>query len=189
MNEYVGRDGKLVSFPRIHSSFASRIRGEFDPKANFDVTFAVLNKEEEKDREGNETGRYIVKAAVMQYGGRADVVPFYVVNPNAINFITTYWDSGTTVRATGKLNFTSRKETVVIEVDFGEPQKKERTISISDLIITGGSNPIDSEEAYSEDMIREALAKRQENLEKMKNKPKTQTTPPKSTFDVNNLGF
>lgn len=191
MNEYVGRDGKTVSFPRIHASFAARVKGEYTPKANFDVTFAVLKKEEERDKEGNETGRYMVKGAVIQYGGKADVVPFFVVNSNAINFISTYWDEGTTVRATGKLNFTSRKETVVTEVDFGEPQKRERTISISDLIITGGSNPIDpdSEDAYKEEEIKEALANRLAAIERMKNKPKTPTAPPKTSFGIDSLGF
>ena len=192
MNEYVGRDGKTVSFPRIHASFAARVKGEYAPKANFDVTFAVLKKEDERDKEGNETGRYMVKGAVIQYGGKADVVPFFVVNSNAINFISTYWDEGTTVRATGKLNFTSRKETVVTEVDFGEPQKRERTISISDLIITGGSNPIDpdSEDAYKEEEIKEALAVRLAAIEKMKNKPaKANVAPPKTSFGIDSLGF
>lgn len=190
MNEYTGRDGKLVSFPRIHASFASRAKGEITPKAEFDVTFAVLQKAEETSKDGKETGRYIVKAAVMQYGGRADVVPFIVEAENAINFISAYWDDGATVRATGKLNFTSRKETTVTEVDFGEPQKRERTISISDLVITGGSNPIEGAGAYTEEQIKEALAARMAIIEKNKNKAtSTPTAPPKTTFDSSNLGF
>lgn len=190
MNEYTGRDGKLVSFPRITASFASRVRGEFAPKATFDTTFAVLEKKAEVNKEGEETDRYIVTAAIMQYGNRADVVPFYVDNSNAINFISTYWDDGASVRATGKLNFTSRRETVVTEVAFGEPQKKERTISISELIITGGSNPLDDDESWSKEEIKSALAVRMENIEKNKNKAKANTTvaPPKSTFG-NSLGF
>jgi hypothetical protein len=188
MNEYTGRDGKLVSFPRIHASFAQRARSnDFTPKAEFEVVFAVLKKEEEKTKDGQETGRYIVKGAVVQYGGRADVVPFIVDSDNAINFISTYWDIGSTVKATGKLNFSSRKETVVTEVDFGEPQKRERTISVSDLIITGGSNPIDGDTAYTDKQIEEALAARIAYIEKSKARQLEKPKAPLQTSD--SLGF
>lgn len=189
MNEYTGSDGKQKSFPRIHASFVRRVVGEFEPKAEFETTFAVLTREEEKDREGKETGRYIVKGAIMQYGDRADVVPFIVCSDSAINFVSTYWDEGSTVKATGKLNFTSRKETVVTEVDFGEPMKKEKTISVSDLIITGGSNPIEGETAYTDKQIEEALAARLAFIEKNNAKKTAQTTPTKTTFNRSNLGF
>lgn len=189
MNEYMGNDGKQKSFPRINASFVRRVVSDFEPRADFEVTFAVLTREDEKDREGKETGRYIVKGAVMQYGNRADVVPFIVNSDSAINFISTYWDEGSTVKATGKLNFTSRKETVVTEVDFGEPKKTERTISVSDLIITGGSNPIEGETAYTEEQISEALAARLAFIEKSNSKKTTQTTPIKTTFSRSNLGF
>lgn len=192
MNEYYGRNGNLVSFPRINSSFVQRVREseEFSPKAEFTCTAVVLQQDYELDREQKETGRYLLKTAIVQYGDRLDVVPFIVESKKAINYISTNWESGNTVRINGKLNFSFKTIKEVKEGAFGDPIVNERTISTSELIVTGGSDPIEGEGSYSSEDIQGGLAKRMANLEALKNKVNTKKAPaPATSFQQTDLGF
>lgn len=175
MNEYYGQNGNLVSFPRITASFITKIRKEdCKPDATFNVTFVVGAKKYELDKEGVETGRYCVLGMIPQYGGKIDVVPFIAINPGVIDGVSNYWTEGDTVKATGKLNFTSTTERVSTPVDFGDPVESIRTISISELVITGGSStPLDGDFAISEADVNEALTKRKEYLASLKDKAST----------------
>lgn len=192
MNEYYGRNGSLVSFPRISTSFVTRIkREEMKPEASFSTEICVMAKNPELNRNGEETGRYIITAAVPQYGGKVDVMNFVCINPAVINGVSQYWTEGDTFEAKGRLNFSSRVETVVQEVDFGEPIEKSRTISVSELVITGGTQtPLDGAFAFEHDEIQRGLSERKARLEATKEKqaaPKpTVSTAASKSFD---LGF
>jgi hypothetical protein len=172
MNEYYGQDGRLVSFPRIGASFVSKIkREECKPKAEFTVTFMVGQAGFELDRDGVETNKYKILGMIPQYGGRVDVVPFFAYNPGVIDAVSQYWEQGCTVRAAGRLNFTSETREVETKVDFGDPVIDTKTFSISELVITGGSaTPLDGEFAISEDDMTEALEKRKAYLAELKAK-------------------
>lgn len=172
MNEYYGQNGNLVSFPRITASFVTKIRKEdCKPDASFNVTFVVGAKKYELDKDGVETDRYSVIGMIPQYGGKIDVVPFIAVNPGVIDGVSNYWNEGDTVKAAGKLNFTSKTEKFSVAVDFGDPTESTRTISISELVITGGSStPLDGEFAISEADVNAALAARKEYLASLKEK-------------------
>ena len=192
MNEYYGRNGNLVSFPRINASFVQRVREteEFMPKAEFTCTAVVLQQDYELDKEQNETGRYLLKTAIVQYGDRLDVVPFIVESKKAINYISSNWESGNTVRINGKLNFSFKVIREVKESAFGDPVVNERTISTSELIVTGGSDPIEGEGSYNSEDIQAGLAKRMANLETLKNKANTKKAPaPATSFQQTDLGF
>ena len=149
----------------------------------------VAGKDDELNRNGEPTGRLCVKTIIPKYGGKVDLVPMFVVNEKAINAISNYWNAGDTMRAVGKLDFSSTTETIKEEVDFGEPIEKTRTISVSDLIITGGSNtPLDGEMAYDYDEIKTACDERLARLEELKNKASEPKKAPAQN-DYNNLGF
>lgn len=194
MNEYYGQDGRLISFPRITASFVNKVKAdELAPKAEFSTQFVVAKKQMETDGEGVETGRYKVTGIVPQYGGRVDVVEFVTSNPKVIEAVKQYWTENDTVSAVGRLNFSSRTETVIKEVDFGEPQETTRTISVSELVITGGSStPLDGELAYDMSDIQAALAERKTRLDASKAKSasgKTRNAPEKTTKGTIDLGF
>ena len=174
MNEYYSQNGALVSFPRINASFISKVKKEdFKPEATFSVTFAVASKSYETDKDGVETEKYCITGILPQYGGKVDVIKFYTASKNVTEAISEYWEQGDTVRASGKLNFTSRTETVMTEVDFGDPVEETRTISISELLITGGSStPLEGEFAYDQDEIMSALAERKVRLAELKENSK-----------------
>lgn len=194
MNEYFGQDGRLVSFPRISASFVNKVRAdEMTPKAEFSAQFVVAKKQMETDHEGVETGRFKVTGIIPQYGGRVDVVDFYTSNPKTIEAINGYWTENDTVSAVGRLNFSSRTETIVKEVGFGEPQTSTRTISVSELVITGGSaTALEGEYAYDMSDIQAALADRKARLDESKNKSaagKTRNAPEKTSKGSIDLGF
>ena len=194
MNEYYGQDGRLISFPRITASFVNKVKSdELAPKAEFSTQFVVAKKQMETDSEGVETGRYKVTGIVPQYGGRVDVIEFVTANPKVIDAVKQYWTENDTVSAVGRLNFSSRTETVLKEVDFGEPQATTRTISVSELVITGGSStPLEGDFAYDMSDIQSALAERKSRLEASKTKSaagKTRNAPEKSGKGTVDLGF
>ena len=182
MNEYYGQNGNLVSFPRITASFVTKInKADCKPDATFNVTFVVGQKKYELDRDGVETNRYSVIGMIPQFGGKIDVVPFVAVNPGVIDGVSNYWAEGDTVRATGKLNFTSKTETFTQAVDFGDPVETTRTISVSELVITGGSStPLDGEFAISEADVNAALAERKNRLAELKEKAANKGTSGKA---------
>ena len=142
MNEFIGQNGTMVSSPRVHASFVSRVVGTLS-------------------------------------------------NPNVINAIENYWESGMCYRASGRLNFSSSTQTVLEEVDFGEPIEKVRTINVSEFLITGGAQaPLEEENAFSVEDIRKAMAERKDRLEAMKtNNVQKQAPAPTSKKGKLDLGF
>ena len=195
MNEYYSQDGRLISFPRVNASFVSRInKADCKPEATYTAEFVVANKAEEIVND-EPTGRYRIDAIIPQYGGKVDVVPMYAQSPGVIDAVSTYWNVGDTVKANGRLDFSATTETIIEEVDFGEPIEKTRTINRSDLIITGGSQePLDGDFAFDNEEIQSALADRKLRLEKQKDKDMSRAAskaaPPKNTgHGFTDLGF
>ena len=172
MNEYYGQDSRLISFPRITASFVTKIKKEeCKPKAEFTVTFMVGQSGYELDKEGVETDKYKVIGMIPQYGGKVDVVPFYAYNPGVIDAVSNYWTEGDTVKATGRLNFTSETKEVEQNPGFGETFIETRTYSISELVITGGNpTPLDGEFAINYDDVKVALEDRKNRLAESKEK-------------------
>ena len=196
MNEYYSQDGRLISFPRVNASFVQKInKSDCKPEATYMTEFVVAQKNEEIDRNGEETGRYRIDAIIPQYGGKVDVVPMYAQSPGVIDAVKTYWEIGNTVKANGRLDFSATTETIIEEVDFGEPIEKTRTINRSDLIITGGSQePLEGDFAFDNNEIQNALAERKLRLEKQKDRDMSraatrQTPAPAAKNGFADLGF
>lgn len=194
MNEYWADENRLSSYPRINASFVQRVkRDEFTPKAQFSTELVVSKMVNEVDKDGVETGRLKVEGILPQYGGRVDVVPFIAENPNVVDAISQYWQPKDTVKVSGKLNFSSTVEIYTEEQGFGEPIEKKRTINVSELVITGGSQtPLEGEFAFNEEEIKNALADRKARLENRKAKElarsSSRTAPAQSGF-ASDIGF
>lgn len=194
MNEYWADENRLSSYPRINASFVQRVkRDEFTPKAQFSTELVVSKMVKEVDKYGVETGRLKVEGILPQYGGRVDVVPFIAENPNVVDAISQYWQPKDTVKVSGKLNFSSTVEIYAEEQGFGEPIEKKRTINVSELVITGGSqSPLEGDFAFNEEEIKNALAERKARLENRKAKElarsSSRTAPAQSGF-ASDIGF
>ena len=190
MNEFYNRDEKLVSYPTVRGTFCRKIdTSKCMPAASFSNVIVVGGLREETDRNGDLTGRLIVKGILPQWGDRVDVVDYVVASEAAKKHIQEYWQKGDTVRVAGVLNFSSTVETEIVEMGFGEPEVKHRTRSVSELLITKGSQgALDAEFAYDPELISEALTKRQAYLNELKNNSnkKAEVAAKASTTD---LGF
>lgn len=195
MNEYYGQNGQLNSYPRIQASFINKVnKTELKPEAKFEVEACVLDKNYETAADGTETGRYKVLCAIPQYGGKIDLVPFFAEKQKTIDGVSSLWEVKDTVKINGRLNFTSKTETVLTEVDFGEPVESVRTINASDLIITGGTAPLEGDFAFDFDEVQKGLLERKTRLEAQKEKDmsrvRTKSAPAQtSEFSVQDLGF
>lgn len=198
MNEYYGQNGNLNSYPRINASFVTKITDltKYAPEATFSAVFAIGSMGYETDKDGVEiTNRYKIRGIMPQYGGSVDVIDFWATTPNVIDAVSSYWEQGDTVKINGKLNFTSKVEETLVEVDFGEPRIEKKTISVSELIITGGSQtPLEGDFAFDMDEIQTALEARQARLAELKAKQKAKDAKPaanaKSTKkSMADLGF
>lgn len=197
MNEYYNQNLNLVSFPRINATFINKISAaECKPEATFVTTFVVGKAGYEVDADGVENSNcYKIKGILPQWGQNVDIVEFVAHSPSVIEAVSSYWQEGDTVKASGRLNFSSRIEVTMQPVDFGEPIKQERTISVNELVLTGGSaSPLDGEFAYDESEIREALSKRAAKLEADKAKKVAQSkngakSAPAAGKGFSDLGF
>lgn len=197
MNEYYGQGGQLNSYPRINASFVTKVTDltKFNPEATFSAVFMIAAMGHETDKDGvQKEDRFKIRGILPQYGGKVDVVDFYATTPSVISAVSSYWTEKDTVKVNGKLNFTSVVEEKMVEVDFGEPRMERRTVSVSELIITGGTQtPLDGDFAFDEDEINEALKARQAYLAELKEKAKDKepkkaaAAPAKKGFS--DLGF
>lgn len=190
MNEFYNRDEKLVSYPTVRGTFSRKVEAsKCVPSASYSNVIVVGGLKEETDRNGDLTGRLIVKGILPQWGDKVDVVDYIVASEAAKTHIQTYWQKGDTVRVAGILNFSSTIETEIVEMGFGEPEVKHKTRSVSELLITKGSQgALDAEYAYDPEVISQALSKRQAYLNELKNNSnkKTEMATKASTID---LGF
>jgi len=201
MNEFIGQNNQIVSQPRINASFITKVTGDFNPEASFCLEFLVSNMNRETDADGVELDppRLNVEVIVPQYTSpdaaapNVDVITLKAISPSVINAVESYWESGNTYRASGRLNFSAKTEEYMEEVDFGEAMRKVRTISVSEFIITGGSQaPLEGDFAFDIDEIKAGIAARKTRLEDAKS-GKTATnkkTPaPTSNKGKLDLGF
>lgn len=199
MNEFLGQNG-MVSQPRIYASFVSKATGEFAPCATFNLEFMVSSMARETDKEGVELDppRLKVQGIVPQYTApsanvmNVDLVTLVATSPSVIDAIENYWQAGECFKASGRLNFSSRTEEVLQEVDFGEAQKSYRTINVNEFVITGGSQaPLDGDLGWELNDIKAGMAARKARLEEKKTSPNTAKKTPvqHGTKGALDLGF
>ena len=195
MNEYYNQQGQLVSFPRVNASFVTKATGEFRPEASWSLEFAVSSMDFVTDADGVEVEpkKLRIKVIVPQYGGKVDTMEFYATNPRVIDAITSYWENQKTYSAKGRLNFTSTTREVIEECDFGEPDVRIQTVSVSELIVTKGTqSAMEDDMEFKPADLAAALKEHKAYLETLKDKTsqKPHSTPaPTSSNQEFDLGF
>lgn len=176
LNEYVGQDGQLRSYPQIDATFVNRVDAgdEYEPKAEFQTEMVVSKVIEEIDKNTEEeTGRVKLSGYIPLYGGK--VIPFdFVVNEDGSPYVEDNYEPGDTVFVYGDI--VNRKEQTVrkIEAAFGADKEEIHYNTVREWIVTGGLEPYDEDDpkAYSTEAIKKALAEREVYLEEMKEKAK-----------------
>ena len=195
MNEYYNQQGQLVSFPRVNASFVTKATGEFRPEASWSLQFAVSSMDFVTDADGVEVEpkKLRIKIIVPQYGGKVDTMELYATNPRVIDAITSYWENQKTYSAKGRLNFTSTTREIIEECDFGEPDVHVQTVSVSELIVTKGTqSAMEDDMEFKPADLAAALKEHKAYLETLKDKTsqKPHNTPaPTSSNQEFDLGF
>lgn len=171
-NAFIPDDSNdVVSSTEISSMFFNKVTNDFEPNATFQAKVVIGSMAEELDNEGTPTGRMIIKAMLVQYNDKIDVVQFVVANPEAIKFIERSWKETDTVRIAGKVNYSVKREKTVTQMGFGEPVVEEKTRTVKEFIITSGSEALDIEEGgYNPQEIQAGLQDRKRRLVEDKEK-------------------
>lgn len=174
-NNFVSRSGQLVNGWQINTSFLNE--GKVSDIASFNMDIFIMDMHEEVDREGEPTGRLVIKGAVVQYSGKLDVIEFIVEGNDAVNYISRNWEENKTVNVGGRIRVTSQEEKrSASESSWGEELPETSTRMVRELIITRGSDePFDDDFAYDVAEIKKAFNERKARLEQMQIDAKNNT--------------
>lgn len=197
VNLYVSKtSGKNeVSFK---SNFFNRLKEgeEYAPKAEFSIETFISSIVPETNSEGEETGRTLVNGWIPTYNGIEQVT--LVADTEVGDAINSTFEIGQTVEFYGEI-INNRIETVTeIPVAIGKPRRKVDVKYKNDMLITGASEAyeegITKEKPYDTEVIKAAIAIRNEKIEeeKAKSQNKTQaktTTKPSGASHGRTLGF
>lgn len=190
-NIYVSRAGKLMDgIFQIDCNFPNEDRRNLPDEATFALTGIVGSiKPEYKDDE--ETGRIKVKLIVVGYRGKANVIELVAEAGNAANFVEQNWHEQDTVSLTGAINMTYKVEEKKVEQAFGAPVIKRHTVSKNELIITGGSFPLDEDKSYDSGQVKVALGERQARIKEIEDaaKSKAKAKPAAKKPSASDFGF
>lgn len=186
MNDYVGKDGNVRSFPQINAVFANRVEGrDPNPHAKFDVEIVVAGVVEEHDKDENETGRAVLKGYLPLYGGQVAPMEFVVDGEGGgAEYVLDNYENGNTVQVWGTLINKREEHTTKVEGAFGGDKEKTTYTTIREYLVSGGSEAYDedSAKAYDTSLIKKALSEREVYLEELKEKNKEKQTGAKQGF-------
>lgn len=197
MNEnlFMPQNGtEVISTARINSNFFTKVNATaFKPEAKFRVIgklLQIVDEQKSEDGEMVDTGRLVIRAALVGYADKTEVIKFIVEEPTAISFIKANWKEGDTVQMGGRLRYTNETVEQEIESGFGEAEVRTFTRRTREFLIERGSaEGLDEENSYNDDDIKAALAQRKERMEQVKQQaqqPKPQT---QATTSSNDFGF
>lgn len=166
-NAFVSKSGQLINGWQINTSFINKTT--MQDTATFVIDIFIMDMHDEVDRDGDSTGRLIVKGGIVQYGGKLDVVEFIVEGPEQVDYIQRNWNINDTVTAKGRVRVTS------VEVkdsgknsSWGEDIPDTTTRFIRELIIVSGDDEGKEEEfAYDPTDIKKAFNVRKANIEQL----------------------
>ena len=166
-NAFVSKSGQLINGWQINTSFINKTT--MQDTATFVIDIFIMDMHDEVDRDGDSTGRLIIKGGIVQYGGKLDVVEFIVEGPEQVDYIQRNWNINDTVTAKGRIRVTS------VEVkdsgknsSWGEDIPDTTTRFIRELIIVSGDDEGKEEEfAYDPTDIKKAFNVRKANIEQL----------------------
>ena len=186
-NNFVSRNsGQLIHGWQVNTSFINTTT--IADVASFVIDVYIMDMKPEEDREGEETGRLIIKGGIVQYNGKLDVIDFIVENPDTIDYIERNWNIDDTVEVRGRIRVTAVEDKPkATESSWGEDVPEATTRTVRELIITKGSDsPYEEDFAYDKTDIKKAFNVRKAMIEQLQidakkgNAPKAAKEPAKA---------
>ena len=174
-NNFVSRNGQLINGWQLRGSFINEAK--VADVASFVTDIFIMDMRDEVNREGETTGRLIIKGGIVQYGGKLDVVEFIVEAPDTVEYISRNWEINGTVTVKGRIRVLSQEEEVQSS-GWGEDVPETTTRFVRELIITTGDDECKEEDfAYDPVEIKKAFNERKAAIEQMQ--INARTTAPK----------
>ena len=179
-NYFITRTGQLVDTWQLRGSFANVTT--MSEVAAFVMDIFIMDMHPEEDRDGDPTGRLVIKGGIVRYGGKLDVVEFVVEDPNSVEYIERNWNPNDTITVKGRIRATSVEErSSGKESSWGEDIPDTTTRFIRELIITKGDDEGKEEEfAYDPTEIKKAFNIRKANIEQLQVDAKRASTTAKT---------
>lgn len=178
-NNFLTKNGNFITGWRIRPSLCSS-NSKIADTATFSCDIFIMDMREEMDREGEPTGRLIIKGGLVQYAGRLDVVEFIVENPDGVDYISSNYEPNQTMRIEGRIRYTTQEEKhqVTQSSGWGEAIPQTSTRTVRELIVTNdGGAPFDEEVAYDPIEIKKAFNERKARLEQEQMAKQTKSAP------------
>lgn len=168
-NNFPAKSGQLINGWQLNTSFISSSSNNLPEVAAFAVDIFIMDMHPEEDRDGDSTGRLVIKGGIVQYNGNLDVIEFIVENPDSVDYIERNWNINDTVTVRGRIRMTVQEEkTSGAESSWGEDIPEMTTKKIRELIITKGDDQGKEEEfAYDPTDIKKAFNVRKAKIEQM----------------------
>ena len=164
-NNFVSRNNVLINGWQIRGSFINEAK--VAPVASFTTEIFIMGMDDEVDRNGETTGRMVLKGGVVQYNGKLDVIDFIVEAPDTIEYIKRNWEENGTVTVKGRIRVLSHEEEAVTS-SWGEEVPETTTRFVRELIVTtGDDNCKDEEFAYDPADIKKAYNDRKAAIEQL----------------------
>jgi len=166
-NNFISRTGNLINGFQIRGSFVNPAK--LGDVATFITEVYIMDIHDETDREGDPTGRLIVRGGIVQYGGKLDVLDFIVEAPDKVEFVSRNWAVNTTQLIKGRVRVTSHEvESSGEGSGWGEDIPDTTTTFVRELIITGGDDEGKEEDfSYDPAEIKKAFNQRKAKIEQM----------------------
>ena len=165
-NNFVSRNGQLINGWQIRGSFINEAK--ISDVATFITDIFIMDMHEEVNREGDTTGRLVIKGGIVQYAGKLDVVEFIVEEPDTVEYISRNWEVNGTVTVRGRIRVLSKEEEPVSSSGWGEDVPDTTTRFVRELIITTGDDECKEEDfAYDPVEIKKAFNERKAAIEQM----------------------
>lgn len=187
-NNFVSKSGQLINGWQINTSFIGTTNAS--DVATFQEELFIMDMHDEVDREGDPTGRLVIKGGIVQYGGKLDVLEFIVEQPEAVEFISRNWNVNDTIGTVGRIRVTSQEEKTSGKTSsWGEDIPETTTRFVRELIITKGDDEGHEEEfAYDPTDIKKAFNVRKALIEQMQTEA-TQTKPAATTASASKYSW
>lgn len=177
-NNFVSRTGQLINGWQIRGSFINEAK--VADVASFVTDIFIMDMHDEVNREGDTTGRLVIKGGIVQYNGRLDVVDFIVEAPDTVEYINRNWEINGTVTVKGRIRVLSQEEEMQAS-GWGEDVPETTTRFVRELIITTGDDECKEEEfAYDLAEIKKAFNERKAMIEQLQINART-TSPKQGT--------
>lgn len=167
-NNFATKSGQLVRGWQLSTAFIGTTNSIAET-ATFAVDIFIMDMHPEEDREGDATGRLVIKGAIVQYQGNLDVIEFIVERPDTVEYIERNWNINDTVTVKGRIRITAKEEKKSgVDSSWGEEIPETTTTTTRELIITTGDDQGKDEElAYSTVDIQKAFNVRKAKIEQM----------------------